>query len=98
MKGDPDRSQSEIVQAAVRGWEANLAGRSPAEQALTRAVLVAQLLLVGPVDPPNARRLDEAAELLASVQPGLFATWESSRGKWLQAGNAEPALVVDAFW
>ena len=98
MSEDPDDLRAQIVQAAVRGWEANLDGRSVVEQALTRAVLVCHLLLGFSAQPPDAQRLEEAFDLLNSVQPGLFATWESSRGIWLHTGDDSPGTVVAALW
>jgi tetratricopeptide (TPR) repeat protein len=87
-----------IVEAAVRGWEANLGGRPPVEQALTRAVLVGHQLLDLAVEPPDAGLLEEAFDDLVQVQPGLFATWESSRGKWLRPSAAPHEVVLDALW
>jgi len=59
MSEDPDDLRAQIVQAAVRGWEANLDGRCVVEQALTRAVLVSHLLLGFSAQPPDAPRIDE---------------------------------------
>ena len=59
MSEDPDDLRAQIVQAAVRGWETNLDGRSLVEQALTRAVQVFHLLLGFSAQPPDAPRIDE---------------------------------------
>lgn len=97
MAKDSDILQSDIVRTAVRGWEANLRGRSPVEQALTRAVVVGHRLLGVPVEPPDAERMDEAFNQLDAAQPGLFATWENSRGTWLNLSAAPPEVAVEAL-
>jgi hypothetical protein len=94
---DSDIHQSDVVRTALRGWEANLDGRAPVEQALTRAVLVGHQLLGIPVERPSAASLDEAFERLNSVQPGLFATWESARMPLINLSPASPEVILDAL-